>query len=224
MKKLFIGAIALASIGAHASEVTTSVAATSDYVWRGQSQTGHNAAVQGTFEYAMKGFTLGAWTSSLNGDARGTEVDIYASYTHAFSKVTSLSVGVTNYVYTKDSNQNTMEYSLTLDCHGYGLLAAYTDDYFNADSSSMYFNLNKGFELSKKHNLGLSLALGYTTYDDEKKVGSENYLDYKVAFTRTVGKMDYEFFYTDTDRKTLSGTTSTDTKDSALGAMLTFNM
>jgi uncharacterized protein (TIGR02001 family) len=225
MKKIIVGALALSSVGAFASSITTNVAATSDYVWRGQTQSGHSAAVQGTFEYGYKNLSVGVWTSSLaSNDSRGSEVDLYANYKFELKKHASLTFGVTNYVYTKDSNQNTMEYSLNLEVHGYNLFMGIIDDYFNANSSSNYFNLSKSFKLCKKNNIGLNLAVGYTTFDDENKVGSKNHLDYKVGLARTVGQMDYEVFFTDTNRKTLSGNVESDTKDSAIGAMMTFNM
>lgn len=160
----------------------------------------------------------------LGGGTGGTEVDLYLNYKHEFNNDIALTIGATDYTYTRNPGINTMEYSIVLDVMGYEFYIGYIDEYFGADSSSMYYNLSKSFTLSEEKNLGLSLALGYTSHDDEAKIGSKSYMDYKVAITRSVGQMDYEFFYTNTNRKTISGSTETEAKDSSTGVMLKFNM
>src|SRR5262245_57859430 len=69
------------------------IAATSDYVFRGVSQTDGHPAVQGSLAYrTLSGFYIGAWASSLDKNdwfyPAGTaevEIDVFAGFGHAFS-------------------------------------------------------------------------------------------------------------------------------------------
>lgn len=59
--------------------LSANVAATSNYIWRGISQSNDRAAVSGGIDYAAdSGFYAGTWASSLAGET--TEIDIYAGY------------------------------------------------------------------------------------------------------------------------------------------------
>lgn len=224
MKKTSSFILALLGASSVMAGTSTSVAVTSDYIWRGQTQTNHSAAVQGSLEYNWKFLTAGAWLSNVTSELGNTEIDLYISAKKEIMKDFSVALGVTNFTYKKLPANNTMEYSLTLENNIANLFVGYTDDYFAKDSSSMYYNLSRDFTLSKKDNLGLSLAVGMTTFDDEVKVGSKNYMDYKVAVTKTVNNMSYEFFYTDTDRKEKTAAAETETKDSTVGASLSFSL
>ncbi|OUR98726.1 hypothetical protein A9Q84_04750 [Halobacteriovorax marinus] len=220
MKNLLTIIFALFLSTSALAEVSTSVAVTSDYVWRGQTQTDHGVAVQGTLDYSWKFLTVGTWLSNVTSGSGNTEIDLYVSAKHEFSKNFSASFGITNYTYKNLPTNNTMEYALTLESKIANLFIGYTDDYFAADSSSVYYQLTRSFSISKKDNLGLSLALGMTTFDSEVKVGSTDYLDYKVGITKSVNNFEYEFFYTDTNRKDKTATTETETKDSSFGVSL----
>jgi uncharacterized protein (TIGR02001 family) len=220
MKKLLsLGFTFLLSISTMA-ETSSSVAVTSDYVWRGQTQTSHSAAVQGSLDYTWNFLTVGTWLSNVDSSLGNTEIDIFLSAKKEFSKDLSLSFGVTNYTYKNLPTLNTMEYALTLENKYANLMVAYTDDYFATDSSSTYYQLSKSCTLNKKENLGISLDVGMTTFDSEVKVGSTDYLDYKVGITKSINNFEYEFFYTDTNRKSKSATTETETKDGSYGVSL----
>src|SRR4051812_17083639 len=63
---------------------TGNVALTSDYVFRGVSQTNNNVAIQGGFDWDTgAGFHVGTWGSSLNfkdGSEASAEIDLYGGY------------------------------------------------------------------------------------------------------------------------------------------------
>ncbi|MFP5304085.1 TorF family putative porin, partial [Cobetia sp. SIMBA_158] len=49
------------------AEVSANVAATSNYLWRGQEQTGGDAAISGGIDYADEsGFYAGTWVSNAS--------------------------------------------------------------------------------------------------------------------------------------------------------------
>src|SRR5690606_12542165 len=76
---------------------------TSDYVWRGQSQSAHSPAVQGALNYEHEsGLTVGTWLSNIVGASNGVsqnEQRVYAAYTHKVNADVELSGGVTWYNY-----------------------------------------------------------------------------------------------------------------------------
>jgi len=79
MKKLFL-LVGILSLPTFAS-VSANVSFTSDYIWRGMTQT-DGPAIQGGFDYAAEsGFYAGIWGSNVNfNDGTGSELDYYFGY------------------------------------------------------------------------------------------------------------------------------------------------
>jgi len=71
------------SAQSHAVEgLSANVGVTSNYVWRGMTQTNDQAAISGGIDYeAESGFYVGTWASNVDfGDDTSAEVDFYAGY------------------------------------------------------------------------------------------------------------------------------------------------
>ena len=109
--------MALLSAGLVQAQVTTNLGATSDYRFRGISQTQNAPALQGGIDYADKsGVYIGNWNSSVSSqlytNGSGLESDLYAGYKKEVVGVT-LDVGSYNYFYPRASvgstNYNTKE-------------------------------------------------------------------------------------------------------------------
>src|SRR5512139_1093841 len=79
---------------------TANVGATSNYVWRGITQSADGAAVSGGLDYSHdSGLYVGTWTSST---AWGSpEIDLYGGYANTFGGV-SVDVGLIRYYYPTD--------------------------------------------------------------------------------------------------------------------------
>ena len=116
MKKSLL-ILALLSAGLVQAQVTTNLGATSDYRFRGISQTQNAPALQGGIDYADKsGVYIGNWNSSVSSqlytNGSGLESDLYAGYKKEVKGVT-LDVGSYNYFYPRASvgstNYNTKE-------------------------------------------------------------------------------------------------------------------
>ncbi len=94
-------------------ELSANVALTSDYVFRGFSQSGEHAAIQGGFDATYGMLYTGVWASSLDfgGNAAGNiadiELDIYAGITPSFGPI-DLDLGVIAYFY-PDANDTGAE-------------------------------------------------------------------------------------------------------------------
>ena len=99
--------MALLSAGLVQAQVTTNLGATSDYRFRGISQTQNAPALQGGIDYADKsGVYIGNWNSSVSSqlytNGSGLESDLYAGYKKEVKGVT-LDVGSYNYFYPRAS-------------------------------------------------------------------------------------------------------------------------
>lgn len=103
---LFAGSAAQAQEAKPDNEVTFNAAVTSDYRYRGISQTRLKPAVQGGADYINNptGFYVGTWLSSIKwtkdaGGGGDVEIDVYAGKRGELAKDVSYDVGVLTYVY-----------------------------------------------------------------------------------------------------------------------------
>ena len=92
MKKFMLLAamIAIPSFAA----VSSNVSFTTDYIWRGMTQS-DGPAIQGGFDYeADSGFYAGVWGSNVNfGNGTGSELDYYAGYSTELSDNVGIDFG-----------------------------------------------------------------------------------------------------------------------------------
>ena len=102
-------AVALAVTVAFAEEksdlgVSANVAMTSNYVWRGVTQSDDSPAIQGGFDLDYKGVYIGVWGSNVRfeGSDANMEFDAYAGYTNEVFGV-SYDFGYLQYAYPNDS-------------------------------------------------------------------------------------------------------------------------
>ena len=97
MKK-FLVLITLISLPSFAS-VGANISFTSDYIWRGMTQS-DGPAIQGGFDYASDGgFYAGIWGSNVNfNDGAGSELDYYFGYEFEIDQI-SLDLGYISYDY-----------------------------------------------------------------------------------------------------------------------------
>ncbi|MBC8238359.1 MAG: hypothetical protein H8E76_09065 [Helicobacteraceae bacterium] len=208
----------VSSVSASEVEVSANVALTSNYVWRGMSQTGNSPAVQGGVDLAYKGAYIGVWGSSLQGGESGagdasSEFDIYLGYAGEVDKF-SYDVGLIQYMYPNDAdNLNFAEAYLSL---GYDFGVASVSgmyyvgidtDELPAETATTGWEPGDGWEVGVSVPLPMDIALDgtYGEYDDKgtKNVTANNYGDYySVSLSKSFGKFDYSLAYTGMDYET----------------------
>lgn len=167
------------------------VSVTTDYRYRGISQTRLKPALQGGADYASpSGFYIGAWGSTIKwikdagGDAP-VEVDVYAGYKTEVSKDLLLDVGVLQYYYSKNKlnpSANTLElYGALTAGPVTGKLSYSTSNLFGfADSKgSLYLDLSASFDLGD--GLMLTPHLGRQEVRHNK---TYSYTDYSLALSK----------------------------------------
>jgi hypothetical protein len=179
--------LAAASESAHAG-TTGSAALTSDYVFRGVSQSNSDPAIQAGFEFASEtGWYAGTWGSSISwlSDlsavgaeiSSSVEIDAYGGYRGKFGESVSFDVGAIYYWYPGDYPSAFNEADLfgysDSDGSGYLDLGAnwgFADTWtLNLHAGKQWIESNEDFEytdwklgVTKAFANGFSLAVAYT--------------------------------------------------------------
>jgi uncharacterized protein (TIGR02001 family) len=112
MKKVLLAILAMAGITAAHAQVTGNLGLTSDYRFRGISQSQNAPAVQGGIDYAhSSGLYIGNWNSSVSSqvytNGAGVESDLYAGYKKDVYKGITIDVGSYNYFYPRATSAGT---------------------------------------------------------------------------------------------------------------------
>ena len=137
------------------------IGATSDYVWRGNTQSDGDASISGGIDVDLgSGFAVGVWTASLGGDqdfdqpqgSADYELDLYGSYGFALGAL-SMEVGYISYKYpgVADSADDFEDIYVSA---GYGPLSV--SYYVDADvDDNTYISIDAEFGLEDDWTLGL---------------------------------------------------------------------
>jgi uncharacterized protein (TIGR02001 family) len=98
----------LLALPASAGDVSGSLALTTDYIYRGLSQTdGQPAAQAGVQFHSLAGWNAGLWGSSVdfqNGSGNAYELDLHAGYAWSLNPDLSMQLGYVHYAYLADDD------------------------------------------------------------------------------------------------------------------------
>jgi len=78
--------------------VSANMAMTSNYVWRGKTQTSDSPAIQGGIDVDYKGFYAGVWGSNVEFGTASMEMDVYLGYAAEMADL-SYDVGFIQFAY-----------------------------------------------------------------------------------------------------------------------------
>ena len=220
MKKSIVLATAVAAVltsGVAAAELSANAAITSNYIWRGITQTYDQAAGQGGIDYGHdSGLYAGTWVSNVafgdDNTDNGYEMDVFAGFAGEAGKL-GYDVGVITYQYpvTPEFNFTEVYVSGTASIVTIGLNytvdAASGNDGGVFDSGDMYVNGSLDFTAGKSD---VSLYAGSYMFDNDGGTAGE--VDYthfganigKDGFTFAVDKNDVEGGSADNVRFTAS--------------------
>lgn len=202
-KKLTTASLVLLSFSTVA-EVSMNVSVTSNYMWRGVTQTGDDAAVSGGIDYnSENGFYAGAWTSNVDfGDGSGSEIDLYMGYTGTLSNI-EYDIGYVIYKYPasgfEESDFSEVYINTSFNNFTLGLalnVNSDIDDDQAFGTGDIYTYASYSFELPQEYSLTLTGGI-YTFDEDEAVYGDSDYshvqLDIsKNDFTLSVSKASEE--------------------------------
>jgi uncharacterized protein (TIGR02001 family) len=194
-------ASAQAAAAAPASALTGNLTITTDYRFRGISQSYTQPAVQGGIDWAhASGFYLGNWNSSVSGNqfpnGASLEMDFYGGYKFPLGKDITGDVGVLYYYYPgafyNGFAPNQPKYD-NLEVYLGGVVGPFSakvfvavSDFFGLDettggkssSGSYYVDLAYATEIAPKLTLGAHVG-----YQSVRNYSDLSYVDYKLGLT-----------------------------------------
>ena len=181
--------------------ISANAALTTDYYFRGISQTLNDGAVQGGFDWAHdSGVYAGVWASNIDfGDEANIEVDTYLGFANDIGDSGfSYDVNVLRYNY-DDVDYDTNEYTIALSYSYFTAAYKYSDDWLGSDESSNYVSL--GFEYDLPADFALSISVGNSfgdAYDKNTDIDFD-YIDYKIGISRDYYGLSWDLSYVGND-------------------------
>jgi len=180
-KTTLVLAMGLMISGAANAALEANIGATSNYLWRGVTQSSDDGAISGGLDYSHdSGLYAGTWVSSLGGT--GSEVDYYAGFSGDTESL-GYDVGYIYYQYDDASLADFAEVygSVTMS----GVTAGIASEVYTqggTDLDQTYYSLSSDFELTD--GFGLTATAGRYNRD-----GSDDY----THLTLDVTKDDFTF-------------------------------
>jgi uncharacterized protein (TIGR02001 family) len=189
MKKILaIVAMALITATAAQAQITGNLGLTSDYRFRGVSQTQNAPAVQGGIDYNhVSGLYIGNWNSSVSSqlytNGAGVESDVYAGFRKQVFGNFTLDVGSYNYFYPRAGTNGSFDTNEVFAGIGYKELVSVKyshalSDYFGTANSKNSFYVQADAAIPLVRNLQLVAHIGHTNVANSSSL---DYTDYNVG-------------------------------------------
>lgn len=216
MKKIMGVAIlagaSIAGVGAANAETSASVSMTTDYVFRGLSQTDGGAAIQGSFDWSNDMVYAGVWGSNVNFGASAPtetasmELDAYVGITPTTGPI-SWDLSLVGYFYPNaddalaggelDYFEGLVGASMDLsEQFAVGAQLGYSPEYFGEVGEALYYELNGAFKFSD--SLSVSAAVGTQTFDDNVLAG-DDWDTWNLGVSHAMHGFNVDLRYHDTD-------------------------
>ncbi len=193
-----------------AEGISANVALTSDYRFRGISQSNEDIAIQGGFDYAFaNGIYIGTWGSTVDFDVDSTgvgfngslELDYYIGWGMDVGENSAIDVGYLYYDYPGDDGEegDYQELYGSFSWHDLTIGLNYSDDYYGKTDTFFYYYAD--YSLGFAENWSLDLHIGY---NDLKKnggflqTGEDSYTDYSVGVSTSFLSVDWSLAYVGT--------------------------
>nr|VFK41460.1 MAG: conserved hypothetical protein [Candidatus Kentron sp. TC]VFK57034.1 MAG: conserved hypothetical protein [Candidatus Kentron sp. TC] len=196
-------------------EFSANAAITTDYLFRGVSQTNENPAIQGGFDYthAPSGFYLGTWVSSVEFDTNDNtgdafvEMDFYGGIAGEFANGVSWDIGGIYYYYPNQKENFGGDFDC-LEVYGglgytfdaaalqptVGVKLSYSNDYFGEDGNSLYSE--GSLELSLPLDFGLGFHLGFSDVEGDKTTPKGyDYLHGSTTLSKRIAGFNFALSY-----------------------------
>jgi uncharacterized protein (TIGR02001 family) len=192
--------------GISADNFNARLTLTTDYVFRGVSQTDEEAAVQGGFEFEHdSGFFAGIWGSNVDfasrqagQEPRRLELDLYLGLERQLSSDWSGFLSLIRYDYPGAGPELDYAYNEAILGFRYReqltASVAYTDRYWGRDAQS--FSYEVLFRYPAPHHLDLVAGLGYSDLED---FFGESYTYWNLGISRTLDRFTFDLSYFDTN-------------------------
>jgi uncharacterized protein (TIGR02001 family) len=191
---------------------------TTDYVFRGLSQTKEDPAVQASFDYKHpSGVFLGAWASNVDETISegNIEIDLYGGYKGQLFENLSYELSIIYYWYPGGAHDPDWDY---VELHGglnyafaklplepsVGVGFNYSPDFYGEDGNAYYYSGT--LRLTLPYSFGLGFELGYQDVKGDKTTGNGrgldgrdgyDYLFWKIGLSKEVLGFNLDVSYYD---------------------------
>jgi uncharacterized protein (TIGR02001 family) len=203
-----VGLLALA--GSAQAGISSTITATNDYDFRGNTQSEKDPAIQASLDYAHdSGFYVGAWASNVKFGTPDpdVELDLYTGFTKTYDSKWGYDVGAVYYTYHSNPDPG-VDY--------YEVYAGVSYDWFKAKLfyspefggalakdiaggegvSAMYISTDAAIPLPA--NFSAIAHAGYSWGDYWDKAFGSDQFDYAVGVGYTAGNFNFALKYVDT--------------------------
>lgn len=189
------------AMAAEESPISANVALTTDYVWRGVTQTSEDPAIQGGFDYNhASGFYAGVWGSNVQfapDDPAHIELDYYVGFGGTGAGL-GYDVGAVYYDYPGVSDYDWWEVygSLSKD---FGTVSTevgtkLTADYAGSEENGYYLWSSASAPIGAGFNVGATV--GYTDADIDD---FEDWIHWQLGVSTSYAGVDLDLSYHDTN-------------------------
>jgi len=177
-------------------ELSANVALTTNYIYRGITQTDDGPAIQGGFDLTYGLFYAGTWASSVDfGDDTTMEIDFYAGVTPSWGEF-DFDFGVLYYAYPDspdDPEQDFIEFygsvsTAALEVIELGAGVAYSPDFYAETGNAWYFSGEAAVPLPE--DWSISATVGYSDIEE-----ADNYTDYSIGISKSAWGLDFDLRY-----------------------------
>ena len=151
---------------------SANVLLTSDYVWRGYTQSLGDPALQGGVDLSHNsGLYVGIWASSINfikdgdpSDGASTEADIYLGYSTELANGVGVDFGYNRYIYPSANSNLNYDFGEFYTSASYQMLSLsynYSNDFFGAAGKAHHITLGFDHEIDGAWALARVLAIKF---------------------------------------------------------------
>jgi uncharacterized protein (TIGR02001 family) len=169
-----------------AAQIEGNVAITSNYVFRGVTQSDDGAAISGGFDFAAEsGFYIGVWGSSVDfSDDTTMEMDLYAGYAFEYAGW-GIDTGVIYYAYPDSPDgQNFVEVyggvSRSFGPIAWDASVAFSPEFYGEIGEGLYLSTGAAVEFGP---VTVDARVGDSSFSD---LSGADYKDYQVGVSGTI--------------------------------------
>ncbi len=196
---------------AEESPISANIALTTDYLFRGVSQTDSGMALQGGFDFNHdSGFYLGTWMSNVDFDDDDTQMELDTYIGFGGGEEITWDINYTHFFYPDNGGQD-IDYGELHAGMGVAFLTAdlyYSNDIYASDENGWYFNMGASFDIMDNVTIGGNVGYSILEY----LPGDDTYIDYQFSVATTVAGLgvDLSYINSDGDAEDIFGSDNTD--------------
>lgn len=189
--------------GGGAFTLEGNLTATSDYVFRGVSQSSENPALQPSLTLSHEsGLYANVWASNVDFDTPGDGISVEVDYTLGWStdvaEGVNLDLSAVRYTYPGSNRGFGIDYNefigtVTLNDNWFAKIG-YTSDYSNSGENAVYYQVGGGWDIGET-GVNFHFSGGYYDLDN---YANDSYYDFQVGFAKDFGPFNIDLSYFDT--------------------------